>query len=141
MKKLRLLLWIAIIGCLGLTAWMVYYAKTPLNIRPDAQEITIKPNSSLKSIAKQLVAQGVLKTEWPFVLLAKVLNKAPYLQAGDYTLNKMLIRTSYYCRSIMANLPKVRLLLSKERHLSKCANDCPRMMRLNIPFKICLKLK
>lgn len=88
MKKLRLLLWIAIIGCLGLTAWMVYYAKTPLNIRPDAQEITIKPNSSLKSIAKQLVAQGVLKTEWPFVLLAKVLNKAPYLQAGDYTLNK-----------------------------------------------------
>lgn len=88
MKKLRLLLWIAIIGCLGLTAWMVYYAKTPLNIRPDAQEITIKPNSSLRSIAKQLVAQGVLKAEWSFVLLAKVLNKAPYLQAGDYTLNK-----------------------------------------------------
>lgn len=74
--------------CLGFTAWMVYYAKTPLNIRPDAQEITIQPNSSLRSIAKQLVAQGVLKAEWPFVLLAKVLNKAPYLQAGDYTLNK-----------------------------------------------------
>lgn len=88
MKKLRLLLWIAIIGCLGLTGWMAYYAKTPLNIRPDAQEITIKQNSSLRSIAKQLVAQGVIKTEWPFVLLAKVLNKAPYLQAGDYTLNK-----------------------------------------------------
>lgn len=88
MKKLRLLLWIAIIGILGLTAWMVYYAKTPLNIRPDAQEITIKPNSSLRSIAKQLVAQGVLKTEWSFVLLAKVLKKEPYLQAGDYTLNK-----------------------------------------------------
>lgn len=74
--------------CLGFTAWMVYYAKTPLNIRPDAQEITIQPNSSLRSIAKQLVAQGVLKAEWPFVILAKVLNKAPYLQAGDYTLNK-----------------------------------------------------
>jgi len=67
---------------------MVYYAKAPLNIRPDAQEITIKPNSSLRSIAKQLAAQGVLKAEWSFVLLAKVLNKAPYLQAGDYTLNK-----------------------------------------------------
>ena len=88
MKKLRLLLWMAIMVCLGFTAWMVYYAKTPLNIRPDAQEITIQPNSSLRSIAKQLVAQGVLKAEWPFVLLAKVLNKAPYLQAGDYTLNK-----------------------------------------------------
>lgn len=88
MKKLRLLLWVAIMACLGFTAWMVYYAKTPLNIRPDAQEITIQPNSSLRSIAKQLVAQGVLKVEWPFVLLAKVLNKASYLQAGDYTLNK-----------------------------------------------------
>lgn len=88
MKKLRLLLWIAIIMSVAFTAWMVYYAKAPLNIRPDAQEITIQPNSSLKSIANQLVAQGVLKAEWPFVLLAKVLNKAPYLQAGDYTLNK-----------------------------------------------------
>lgn len=87
-KKIRLLAWLAIMSLLGLSAWMVYYAKTPLNIRPDAQDITIQPNSSLKSIAKQLVDQGVLKSEWPFVLLAKVLRKEPYLQAGDYTLNK-----------------------------------------------------
>lgn len=87
-NKIRLLIWLAIISVLGLSAWMVYYAKTPLNIRPDAQDITIQPNSSLKSIARQLVGQGVLKSEWPFVLLARVLRKEPYLQAGDYSLNK-----------------------------------------------------
>lgn len=87
-NKIRLLIWLAIISVLGLSAWMVYYAKTPLNIRPDAQDITIQPNSSLKSIARQLVDQGVLKSEWPFVLLARVLRKEPYLQAGDYSLNK-----------------------------------------------------
>jgi UPF0755 protein len=88
MKIIRLLIWLAIIAIMGLSAWMVYYAKSPLNIRPDAQEITIQPNSSLKSIAQQLVQQGVLKEAWPFVLLARVLRKEPYLQAGDYTLNK-----------------------------------------------------
>lgn len=88
MKKIRLLLWLVIICLIGFSGWMVYYAKAPLNIRPDAQDIVIQPNSSLKSIAKQLVNQGVLKSEWPFVLLARVLRKEPYLQAGDYTLNK-----------------------------------------------------
>lgn len=88
MKKIRWLMWMAIASVLGLSAWLAYYAKTPLNIRPDAQNISIQPNSSLKSIARQLVQQGVLKSEWPFVLLARTLRKELYLQAGDYSLNK-----------------------------------------------------
>lgn len=70
------------------TAWMVYYARAPLNISPSAQDVTIKPNSGLKSIAQQLVDQQVIKSKWPFIILAKVLNKETYLQAGEYTLNK-----------------------------------------------------
>jgi UPF0755 protein len=35
-----------------------------------------------------LVAQGVLREPWRFVLIAKLLNKEQYLQAGSYTLNK-----------------------------------------------------
>ena len=128
MKKLRLLLWVAIIGCLGLSAWMVYYAKAPLNIRPDAQEISIKPNSSLKSIAKQLVAQGVLKTEWSFVLLAKVLNKAPYLQAGDYTLNKninpyQLLLSLNHGKSTQGGITFIEGKTFKEMRLRLTKND------------------
>lgn len=72
----------------SLSIWLVYYARTPLNISPSAQEIVIRPNSGLKSIAQQLVDQRVIKSKWSFIVLAKVLNKETYLQAGEYTLNK-----------------------------------------------------
>jgi UPF0755 protein len=35
-----------------------------------------------------LVKQGVLTEPWRFIILAKVLHKESYLQAGDYTLNR-----------------------------------------------------
>jgi UPF0755 protein len=67
---------------------LYFYAKTPLNLSPQAQEISIKPKSSLTSIANQLVKQQVISHALPFIILARVLGKEPYLQAGDYTLNK-----------------------------------------------------
>ncbi len=73
---------------LGLGALLYIYAKTPLNLSPQAQEITIQPNSSLTSIANQLVQQHVISNALPFIILARVLGKESYLQAGDYTLNK-----------------------------------------------------
>jgi UPF0755 protein len=78
----------AIILVLSFGAWLFIYAKTPLNLSPQAQEISIKPKSSLKSIANQLVEQRVISSALPFIILARVLGKEPYLQAGDYTLNK-----------------------------------------------------
>ncbi|OGV75729.1 MAG: aminodeoxychorismate lyase [Methylotenera sp. RIFCSPLOWO2_02_FULL_45_14] len=75
--------------CLFLVgAWLTYYAISPLKLQPNSQEIFIEPKSGLRSIANQLVAQGVLKEPWRFILIAKLLNKEQYLQAGNYTLNK-----------------------------------------------------
>lgn len=73
---------------LGLIAWVVYFAMTPLKLQPSSQEIEIAPKSGLKSIANQLVVQGVLKEPWRFILIAKLLRKEQFLQAGIYTLNK-----------------------------------------------------
>lgn len=70
------------------SAWLAYYAVTPLKLKPSSQEITITPKSGLKSIANQLVQQGVLKEPWGFIILAKLFSKEPSLQAGDYTLNR-----------------------------------------------------
>ena len=88
MRAFKSLFYISIftIFCFGI--WLTMYAKTPLNLSPQAQEISIKPNSGLKSIANQLVSQKVIKNMLPFVILGRVLGKEPYLQAGDYTLNK-----------------------------------------------------
>jgi UPF0755 protein len=88
MRLIKYLTLIAAITVLSFGAWLYVYARTPLNLTPQAQEISIKPKSSLKSIANQLVEQQVISNALPFIILARVLGKEPYLQAGDYTLNK-----------------------------------------------------
>ena len=87
-KLIKLMFLIGLVVALGFGAWLYHYAKMPLNLSPQAQEINIKPNSGLKSIANQLVVQQVIPDALPFVILGKLLRKEPYLQAGDYTLNK-----------------------------------------------------
>ena len=78
----------SMIVSLGLFAWLAYYAISPLKLQPNSQEITIQPKSGLRSIANQLVKQGVLNEPWRFIIIARLLNKQSYLQAGSYTLNK-----------------------------------------------------
>jgi len=87
-KQIKRWLLLSIISTVLLSVWLVYYAVSPLNLQPSSQEIIIQPKSGLKSIANQLVTQGVIKEPWRFILLAKLLSKEQYLQAGIYTLNK-----------------------------------------------------
>lgn len=87
-RRIKVWLWLGLICALGFVTWLAYYAASPLNLQPSSQEIVIQPKSGLRSIANQLVAQGVLSEPWRFVLVAKLLNKEQYLQAGNYTLNK-----------------------------------------------------
>ena len=88
MRLFKILLLISLLAIIGLSAWLYNYAKTPLNLSPEAQEIVIKPKSGLKNIANQLVEQKVLADALPFVLLGRLLGKEPSLQSGSYTLNK-----------------------------------------------------
>lgn len=87
-KRFKKWLALSITAAVLAGGWLVYYAIMPLKLQPSSQEIVIQPKSGLRSIANQLVAQGVLKEPWRFILLAKLLHKEQYLQAGSYTLNK-----------------------------------------------------
>lgn len=87
-KQIKKWLVLFIIGAIILCGWLGYYAISPLKLQPSSQEINIPSGSGLKSIANQLVAQGILKEPWRFILIAKLLQKEQYLQAGSYTLNK-----------------------------------------------------
>jgi UPF0755 protein len=82
--------WIALamVAALGLLLWLAYYAVSPLKLQPSSQEIVIQPKSGLRSIANQLVQQGVLDDPWRFIIIAKLLDKESFLKAGNYTLNK-----------------------------------------------------
>jgi len=88
MKLFKFLLIISIVGSFALLVWIGNYAITPLNLDSNHQEISIAANSSLRSIANQLVKQEVLPEAWRFILLAKVFNKESSLQSGNYELNK-----------------------------------------------------
>jgi UPF0755 protein len=88
LKLIKIVSFIGLLAAASAGAWLYHYAKTPLDLSPQAQEIVIKPNSGLKSIANQLVVQNVLPSALPFVLLAKIMHKEAELQAGEYTLNK-----------------------------------------------------
>ena len=87
-KKIKKWLLLSLLAAVLLTVWLAYYAITPLKLRPNSQEIEIQAKSGLRSIANQLVKQGVLKEPWRFIFLAKLLKKESFLQAGSYTLNK-----------------------------------------------------
>jgi len=87
-KRIKKWFILSSIAALGLSIWLSYYAMSPLKLQPNSQEVVIQPQSSLKSIANQLVKQGVLREPWRFIILAKMFNKESFLQAGSYTLNK-----------------------------------------------------
>ncbi|MES2182476.1 MAG: endolytic transglycosylase MltG [Pseudomonadota bacterium] len=87
-KRIKKWLWLSLIGILALVLWQTYYAVTPLRLQPSSQEIVIQPKSGLRSVANQLVQQGVLSEPWSFIILALLLQKESLLQAGSYTLNK-----------------------------------------------------
>jgi UPF0755 protein len=87
-KRIKRWLFLSLLVTLVLAGWLAYYAVSSLKLQPNSQEVTIQPKSGLKSIANQLVQQGVLTEPWRFIIIAKVLHKESYLQAGDYTLNR-----------------------------------------------------
>jgi UPF0755 protein len=88
MRLIRFSVIVSVIVAVLCSAWLFQYARTSLKLSPQAQEISIQPKSGLRSIANQLAEQKVLGSPWPFIVLAKVLQKEQNLKAGDYTLNK-----------------------------------------------------
>ncbi|OYY81444.1 MAG: aminodeoxychorismate lyase, partial [Methylophilales bacterium 16-45-9] len=63
-KHIKKSIWLSIIAAFALTAWLTYFAVAPLKLQPSSQEISIQAKSGLRSIANQLVMQGVLKEPW-----------------------------------------------------------------------------
>lgn len=79
----RLLLLVMVLCGLG-----GYYAFTPLSLAQTPVNFTLKSGSGLRSAAHQLGEAGVLKLEFPFILLTRALGKAGQLKAGSYELTE-----------------------------------------------------
>jgi UPF0755 protein len=72
--------------CLTLlaAAGMGWYASSPLNLRAERAEFSIKPGSSLNSATRQIVDSGIELGAWQFSLLGRLLGKAAAIKAGSY---------------------------------------------------------
>ena len=69
-------------------AWLYYFTHTPLALPAVPYSFTVHPGSSLKTVARQLSADGVLAEPYSFWLLGRAGGKAGAIQAGTYRLDK-----------------------------------------------------
>ncbi|HSR01906.1 MAG TPA: endolytic transglycosylase MltG [Methylophilaceae bacterium] len=86
MRIIKFTMILGMLAIIGFSGYLAYYAKSPLKIPSASQEVSIKANSGLSSIANQLIEQGVIKNKLSFVMLARLMGKESSLQAGEYTL-------------------------------------------------------
>jgi len=69
-------------------AGLGWYAFSPLKLRSDPADFSIKPGSSLKSATRQIVESGVELNAWQFNLLGRLLGKAGTIKAGSYEVGR-----------------------------------------------------
>jgi UPF0755 protein len=86
--------WIKRVFLLALCAMLLaiaglgWYAFTPVTLRSDPADFSIKPGSSLKSATRQIVESGVELNAWQFNLLGRLLGKAGTIKAGSYEVGR-----------------------------------------------------
>src|SRR5450830_1311034 len=69
-------------------AGLGWYAFSPLKLRSDPADFSIKPGSSLKSATRQIVESGVELNIWQFNLLGRLLGRAGTIKAGSYEVDR-----------------------------------------------------
>src|SRR5215203_7470842 len=83
----RLIILIIVVGLLaigGAAAWTYSDLHKPIAHGRTGQYIEIPKGTSPSSIVKKLVAEGVIKHEWPFKIYLKSTGKGATLKAGEY---------------------------------------------------------
>jgi UPF0755 protein len=85
----KLVLLALLVAALAL-GWLYYYANMPVALPRVPYDFTVHSGASLKSVARQLAADGVLPEAETFWILGRVLGKATSIQAGTYRIARPL---------------------------------------------------
>jgi len=75
---------LALCSILLALAGLWWYAASPVALRADTVEFSIKPGSSLRSATRQMLDSGVTLNGWAFTLLGRALGRAAAIKAGSY---------------------------------------------------------
>ena len=87
LKRITLLVLVAASLFVG---WFAYHVQDPVQIPIAPYELSIKPGSSLRTVAKQLAGAGALHDTWSFILLSRLMGYSSLLKAGDYELTESI---------------------------------------------------
>jgi UPF0755 protein len=118
--------------CLALlaAAGLGWYAVTPLNLRTDPTEFTIKQGSSLKSATRQMADSGVELDTWQFNLLGRLLGKAGAIKAGSYEAGSGITPLALLDKLTSGEVTQAELVFLDVRHDSVGLSDAEIMARL-----------
>ena len=87
LKRITLLVLVAASLFVG---WFAYHVQDPVQIPITPYELSIKPGSSLRTVAKQLAGAGALHDTWSFILLSRLMGYSSLLKAGDYEITESI---------------------------------------------------
>ncbi|MCC6531535.1 MAG: endolytic transglycosylase MltG [Burkholderiales bacterium] len=83
-RRLAIALLVLVAGLGAVGGWLAYYVWTPLDSSGQAREFEIERGASLRSVARDLRAAGILPDAWRFELLGRALKRESALKAGSY---------------------------------------------------------
>jgi UPF0755 protein len=89
-KLVRRLFLFAFLAAALAAAWLIYFSTSFVNLPREPYEFTVRSGASLKAIARQLAADGVLNEGETLWILGRLLGKSTSIQAGTYRLDKPL---------------------------------------------------
>lgn len=82
-RWLKRALWACVLLAAAFAAWLIGFGWTDLSIQTPLQ-FSLKQGSSLRSVARQLQAAGVINSPWQFEALARLHGDANRVQAGNF---------------------------------------------------------
>lgn len=82
------LFFLSILALIGIAGWLYLSVTRPMQLPAPTYDVVIEHGGSLRSIAQQLVKEGVLKEPWGFIMLVRGSGMASSIQAGNYRLEQ-----------------------------------------------------
>jgi len=116
--------------CLALllAAGLVWYAFSPVTLRTDPADFSIKAGSSLKSATRQMVESGVDLGAWQFNMLGRLLGKAGTIKAGSYQVGRGITPLALLNKLTAGEVTQTELVFVEGwtfRQLRTALNDDP----------------
>jgi UPF0755 protein len=75
-----------LVAAMALAGWLAWFAARPVEVPAESRALTVPPGRTLKGVAQDLVARGVLIEPWSFTLLAQLYGRGATIKAGRYAL-------------------------------------------------------